>query len=114
MKFFPCFQVWRLSPTDPSIYNKIGEVNMSSTDQVTGNITNIKLTSNNIIEFQSGDVVGYYHPPKSHYLVTHTKGEYVLHRFKQSVNSAVVNISDAIPTNGAQPLLQFTVGMILL
>ena len=113
---FPCFQVWRPSPTDPSIYNKIGEVNMSSTDQVTRNITTINLIDDNIIEFQSGDVIGYYHPPNTHYVVTHIKNKingYKLHHINQSWNSTVVNITDARLTNKARPLLQFTTGMTL-
>ena len=90
---------------------------MSSTDQVTGkNITTVNLTDDNIIEFQSGDVVGYYHPPNTRYVVTHNKNKtngYKLHRIDQSWNSTVVNITDAKLANKAQPLLQFTTGMTL-
>ena len=86
---------------------------------MTGNITNINLTDNTIIEFQSGDVVGYYHPPNTRYVVTHIKNKsyvtngYKLYRFNQGSNSAVVNISIANFTNGARPLLQFTIDMTL-
>ena len=114
---FPSFQVWRPSSVDSPIYNKVDEVNMSLTDQVTNNILYIKLTGNNAIEFQPGDVIGYYHPSNSHYLVTHIKnntiGGYVLYRFNQSLeNSAEINISRGKITRHARPLLQFTVGMI--
>ena len=113
---FPSFQVWRPSSVDSPIYNKVDEVNMSLTDQVTNNILYIKLTGNNAIEFQPGDVIGYYHPSNSHYLVTHIKnntiGGYVLYRFNKSLeNSAEVNISKGKITRHARLLLQFTVGM---
>ena len=91
---------------------------MSLTDQVTNNILYIKLTGNNAIEFQSGDVIGYYHPSNSRYLVTHIKnntiGGYVLYRFNVEPleNSAEINISRGKVTRYARPLLQFTVGMI--
>ena len=115
---FPSFQVWRPSSVDSPIYNKVDEVDMSLTDQVTNNILYIKLTGNNAIEFQSGDVIGYYHPSNSRYLVTHIKnntiGGYVLYRFNVEPleNSAEINISRGKVTRYARPLLQFTVGMI--
>ena len=114
---FPSFQVWRPSSVDSPIYNKVDEVNMSLTDQVTNNILYIKLTGNNAIEFQPGDVIGYYHPFKSRYLVTHIKNNtigYVLYRFDAEPleNSAEVNINRGKTTKHAHPLLQFTIGMI--
>ena len=115
---FPSFQVWRPSSVDSPIYNKVDEVDMSLTDQVTNNILYIKLTGNKAIEFQSGDVIGYYHPFNSRYLVTHIRnnsiGGYVLYRFnaEQLENSAEVNISIGKITRPSRPLLQFTVGMI--
>ena len=108
---FPCFQVWRQSSTDSSIYSKTGEVNMSSTDQVTSDILNIKLNDNNAIGFQSRDIVGFYHPPNSQYLVTYIKNttnKYLLYQFDQ--NSPEVNTSRA-KKSWVQPLLQLTIGM---
>ena len=68
---YPFLQVWRPSSTDSTVYNKTGKVQLQSDDQMTDSgsfqIANIILTGNNTIEFQSGDVVGYYHPPDSRY-----------------------------------------------
>ena len=84
---FPFFQVWRPASADSTIYNKIGEVQLQSDNQVTRIrrnrrnilVANIILTGNNTIEVQSGDV-GYYHPPDACYRVrtTRTRG-YILY-----------------------------------
>ena len=112
---FLSFQVWRQSSVNSSVYNKTGEAKMSSNDQVTSNILNIKLTGDNAIEFQSGDIIGYYHPNGSSYLVTHinnTNG-YKLYRFDKLLqNTAAVNISEATKVKQRkQPLLQFEIGI---
>ena len=112
------FQVWRPSSDGSTIYNKIGEVQLQSDDQLTTGSSNfleanITLTGNNTIEFQSGDVVGYYHPSNTHYSVRdiNTTG-YVLYRFDGSPVPNSVNLSnrDAIGGNSRQPLIQFTIG----
>ena len=113
---YPSFQVWRPISVGSTIYNRIGEVQLQS-NQVTGSGTyrtaNIILTGNNTIEFQSGDVVGYYHPLQSRYRVrdTSTAG-YVLYRFDSpSVpNSVNLSNSDDIVGNSRQPLIQFIIG----
>ena len=111
---FPYFQVWRPSSTDLLLYNKTSEVQLSSANQVTENIMNIKLTGNNAIEFQSGDIIGYYHPHGSRYIayINNTNG-YKLYRFDKLLqNPEAVNISEATKImKWKQPLLQFTVGM---
>ena len=114
---YPCFQVWRATSADSTIYNKTGEVQLSD-DQVTRSggflIANIMLSSNDAIEFQLGDVVGYYHPSSSRYLVRHilTDG-YVLYRFNgppAADNSEDISQPSGMATN-RQPLLQFDIGM---
>ena len=83
----PFFQVWRPSSTHSIIYNKIDEVQLPSDDQVIRGSNNywevnINLTDDNRIEFQSGDVVAYYHPPDAHYLVKDIQTDgYELYRF---------------------------------
>ena len=113
---YPVFQVWRPSSVGSTVYSKIGEVQLQS-DQMTGNgdyrTANTTLTGNNTIEFQSGDVVGYYHPPQSRYRVTtiRTNG-YRLYRFNEpsGLNISVdLNDADGDP-NSRQPLIQFTIG----
>ena len=107
-------QVWRPVSAN-AIYNKIGEVQLQS-NQVTGSGTyqtaNIMLTGDNAIEFQSGDVVGYYHPLNTSYLVRDISTDgYVLYRFDGSPvpNSVELSNRDAM-INFRQPLIQFTIG----
>ena len=110
---YPFFQVWRLAVDSTTIYNKISEVQLSD-DQVTGSgnprTATITLTGNNTIEVQSGDVVGYYHPPQSRYRVRtiQTRG-YIQYRFNGSHDS--VDLNNNIGRNDQrQPLIQFTIG----
>ena len=98
------------------LYNKIGEIQLQSDNQVTEGYNNFEatiiLTGKNRTEFQSGDVVGYYHPPQSRYQVRDvpTRG-YVLYRFDGSPAPNSVNLSAANRTfDYRQPLLQITVG----
>ena len=118
---YPFIQVWRQESVCSTIYKKIGEVQLQSDSQVTRNrnnrtIANIILTGNSTIEVQSGDVVGYYHPPDARYRVRgissrpHTYG-YVLYQFNGMPASNSVNLSQADSINDRrQPLLQFTIG----
>ena len=74
----------------------------------------ITLTINNAIEFQSGDVIGYYHPPDSHFLMRDIQTDgYCLYRFNGSPaanNTEDLSLSDRM-FNNRQPLLQFDIGM---
>ena len=110
------FQVWRPSSPGSVIYSKIGEIQLQSDHQVTEGYNNFEatiiLTGKNRTEFQSGDVIGYYHPLQSRYQVrdVSTSG-YVLYRFDGSPAPNSVNLSAANYTfNSRQPLLQITVG----
>ena len=116
---FPSFQVWRPSQPGSVIYNRTGEVQLQSDDQVTRGSNgfleaNIILTGDDRIEFQSGDVVGYYHPSNSRYLVRdiQTNG-YFLHRFDRSPPPTSVNLSEAnFMLQFRQPLIRYTVGKV--
>ena len=111
------FQVWRPTSVDLTVYNKIGEVHLQSDNQVTTGSSNfleanITLTGNNTIEFQSGDVVGYYHPSNAHCSVRDISTDgYVLYRFGESPVPNSVNLSNRnAMINFRQPLIQFTIG----
>ena len=68
-------------------------------------IINISLTGNDALEFQSGDVIGYYHSAQSCYQVTdiETTG-YVLYRFNGSSFLDSLNISQSEKVlNSRQP-----------
>ena len=113
---YPLIQVWRPVSIGSIIYNKIGEVQLESDDQVTDSGDNrlaiIILTVNNTIEVQSGDVVGYYHPPDSRYRVRiRNTSRYIQYQFNGSPNSNSVNLSNADRTDNQRlPLIQFTIG----
>ena len=112
---YPIFQVWRPSSVGSTVYNKTGEVQLQS-DQVTGSgdyrTAYIPLTGNNTIEFWSGDVVGYYHPPQSRYRVRTIRTDgYRLYEFERpSASTTLYNLNDADDDdNDRQPLIQFTI-----
>ena len=111
---FLYFQVWRPLSSSLLVYNKIDEFQFQSNDQGSKGIVNISLTSN-AVEFHSGDVIGYYQPSQTHYIVTDINTEgYVLYRFDILPSPNSVDLSEATRTfNSRQPLLQFTIGMIL-
>ena len=113
---YPTIQVWRPWSIGSMIYNKTGEVQLTSSDQVTGNdnyrLVTITLTGNNTIEVQPGDVVGYYHPPQSRYRIrTRNIDGYILYQFEGSPNLTSVNLKSANRYNDKrQPLIQFSIG----
>ena len=107
------FQVWRPSSVGSRVYNKIGEVQLQSDEQVTSSGTyQTANINNNTIEFQSGDVVGYYHPPQSRYRVRTIKTDgYVQYQFNGSPAPTSVDLSNPDRDNNErQPLIQFTIG----
>ena len=111
---YPFFQVWR--PAVNTTYNKIGEVQLQSDDQVNEVrngilVATVILTDNNTIEVQSGDVVGYYHPPQSRYRLRTVRTDgYIQYQFSGSHDSVNNSISS---TNRRQPLIQFTIGKFI-
>ena len=59
----PVFQVWRPLSSGSDVYSKVGQVQFENGTSVLGNfISNVSLLTDNQIEFQSGDVIGCYHP----------------------------------------------------
>ena len=107
------FQVWQLASVDSRVYNKTGEARLQSDDQVVRGVsdlleTNITLTGTNRMEFQSGDVVGFYHPPRSRYrVVTIPTNGYRLYQRQESLDLITL---DGEGENNRQLLIQFTVG----
>ena len=110
--------MWRPFLPSTTIYNKVGEIHLESDYQVTQGYNNLEvtiiLTGEKRLEFQPGDIIGYYHPPRSRYRVldVNTMG-YVLYRFDEMSSPNTLNLSEANKTlNNRQPLLQFTFGKI--
>ena len=115
---YPSFQVWRPASVSSKTYNKIGEVQLQSDDQLYEvddifRIANITLTGNNTIEVQSGDVVGYYHPPDARLrVIARRTNEYRVYEF--SGTREVVNLNNIFNNTNyflnLQPLIQFIIG----
>ena len=76
---------------------------------------NIPLTGSNRLQFQSGDVIGFYHPPDfSHEIRTTRTDGYVLHQFVGTYASSLA-LGDANNTfDNRQPLIQFEIGKEVL
>ena len=112
---YPSFQVWREGSVSSTVYNKIGEVQLQSSDQMIINdggfgVASIILTGNNRIEVQSGDVVGYYHPPDARYRVRTLRTDgYILYEFNGPHESVDLN-NKSNSANERQPLIQFIIG----
>ena len=109
---FPYVQVWR--PSQPSLYTRWDQVHIQSSHLKT-NLTypeaNIPLTGNNRIQFQPGDVIGFYNPSDSGYEIRDrpTSG-YMFYVFTGSTATSL-DLSNVNPTPmERQPLIQFTLG----
>ena len=119
---YPYFQVWRPSSTNPVVYTSIGEVQLQESQVSQCNsddycIANIVLTGNDRIEFQSGDVVGWYTTPNARYgMMTILTDGYVVY-FDLSytlVPPTSANISENSIGDRFQPLIQFVIGMSMI
>ena len=111
---YPFFQVWRLMSVGSTIYNKVGEVPLQSDDPLsvvsdTTQITTINLTAGgNIIDVQSGDVVGYYHPSGAGFrVITRGTDGYILYQVRGASESVNLNF---MGTDRRQPVIQFAIG----
>ena len=115
----PILQVWRQATDDTKIYNKISEATLifkssnliseDGNDDGNDRIVNFTFGDNKTIDVQLGDVVGYYHPQKSHYQIKHkeTVG-YQLYEFKNKLNSASLENQHFEIHDDRQPLIQFS------
>ena len=117
---FPLFQVWHPTSLNSTIYSKIGEVQLPAGDFVAVGVNrnyysaSLSLNSNSQIEFQSGDVIGYYEPSSSRWLIgsIQTSGY-------TSYSDIVATPSTSIDTNNVdntevnrQPLIEVIFGKI--
>ena len=114
---YPYFQIWRPSSSGSTMYNRVSQVQSQSNQifrQSVLAIINITLTGDDRIEFQSGDVIGYYHPSDILYDVRTIKTDgYVQYEFDGSPTLTSVDLSTVVDdhiTDQRQPLIQFTIG----
>ena len=117
---FPLFQVWHPTSLNSTIYNKIGEIQLPAGDFVAVGVNrnyfsaSVSLNSNSLIEFQSGDVIGYYQPSDPRALIgsIQTSG---YTSYSNSVNSPLtsIDINDTDNTDtDHQPLIAVIFGNI--
>ncbi|XP_065899824.1 uncharacterized protein [Dysidea avara] len=109
-----CFQVWQPLSSESLMYNKIADIQLQGVTAGSNSFleTNISLNGDDRIEFQSGDVIGYYHQPGSQYQVKdiQTIG-YMMYQFDGPPSTSVdLSEADAMLPN-RQPLIQFTIGI---
>ena len=113
---YPLFQVWHPTSLNSSTYNKTAEVQLVADNFISigqGRSyyhVSLSLNSSSQIEFQSGDVIGYYQPSSSRRLISsiQTSG---YTSFSSTVKSSTIDINnvDNIDTN-LQPLIKVMFG----
>ena len=120
---YPLFQVWHPAVLNSSTYNKIGEVQLPEGDfkpigqQKSYHYSTLPLNSSNQIEFQSGDVIGYYQPfsPRVSIWSIRTSGynSYTSSTIKFPSTSIDLNTVNNIQTD-YQPLIKVMFGKIMI
>ncbi|XP_065904456.1 P-selectin-like isoform X2 [Dysidea avara] len=107
---FPYIQVWRQSQT-PQLYSLVDEVQIQLSHlstQLANQEANISLTGNSRMQFLCGDVIGFYNPSDSGYVIDDIQTDgYVFYVFPGSSASSQ-NLSTGVMSSRRQPLIQFT------
>ena len=111
---FPYIQVWRRQSPTMQLYNLVNKVQIQSNHinaQLTYLEAVISLTGDNRIQFLSRDVIGFYSPPDSGYVIRDiaTTG-YMYYEFVGSDASSFDLDSNTMTSNSRQTLIQFAVG----
>ena len=118
---FPLFQVWHPTSLNSNTYNKIGEVRLPLGDFVAVgpglnyHNTNLPLNGTSQIEFQSGDVIGYYQPFISLRLIWNIQTSGYT-SFSNAVTSPSTSIDISTVenvSNNHQPLIAVMFGKII-
>ena len=115
---YPLFQVWHPTQLNSSTYNKTDEVQLRGGEYISIDDTkgyyyaSLSLNSNSQIEFQSGDVIGYYQPSdaRRHIWNVQTSGYTSYNNTVTSpLTSVDINSIENIKTNH-QPLIKVMFG----
>ena len=118
----PVFQVWHPTQLNSSTYNKIDEVQLTGGEYINidGSIgyhyASISLNRNSQIEFQSGDVIGYYQPSNSRRLIQNIQTSGYT-SYSNTVTSPLTSIDISNVDNieiDHQPLIEITFGKIMI
>ena len=121
----PSFQVWHPTSRYSSTYEKIGEVQLPAGILIDSNhngdyyYSKMKLNSSNQIEFQSGDVIGYYQPSNLQQVIwsieTNEYTSYVRNTSTATRFLALVDIESVMYTTiNFQPLIEVVFGKVML
>ena len=117
---YPIFEVWRPHNIYSGSYNKIGEVNFSTgslkdVGQESYYYVNISLNSSSQIEFQSGDVIGYYQPSNSRQIWSIQTDKYTSYSITFAYPLDSLHIySEGISVTHYQPLIKVMYGKIII
>ena len=117
---FPLFQVWHPTSPDSSTYNRSGQVQLPAGSFVAVGLgrnyhsSSLSLNSNSQIEFQSGDVIGYYQPSNPRWLMwsIQTSG---YTSYSNTVTSPTTSIDTSNVDNtdtDRQPLIELMFGNV--
>ena len=120
----PYFELWHPISADLGVFDKVDEVQLVESevvqighdpnDNFTYWVVSITLNGDDRIEFETGDVIGYYHPARSCYnvwsiITTGYRG--FANNFTTPLST--INLDTQYFTgSNRQPLIQFTIGMI--
>ena len=118
---YPSVQVWH--PTSPTEYTRVdtecaltaSDISMMRDNGDEYYLGNVSCTGNNRIEFQSNDIIGYYHgDPLRYTLWTIVTNGHTVHRRTDRSNPLnIFNTGNADDTfNDRQPLVQIMYGKI--
>ena len=114
---YPYFNIWRPSPTKSMAYTNIGEVQLQESQVSQCNdkrlcIANISLVGGNVLVFQSGDVVGFYHPFNTSYQVRMAKqrGYTLYYSVEISHPTSLIHFSENQKQRKQKPLIEFMIG----
>ena len=116
----PFIEVWHPTTTDMNVLDKIGEVQLVENkvvEEVDNDsnsywLVNITLNDDDRIEFEAGDVIGYYHPPDTRFLVWNIPSlgyQIIANNFGNG--SKAIKFGKDVSLNNLQSLIQVTIGM---
>ena len=112
---YPSIQVWHPSGSN---FTRVSEYLLVSSDiaeTANYNLANVSFTGANRIEFQSGDVIGYYLPNSLRYIVWNiqTVGS-VSYTLSTGNSLAIFSMNDANTEVDRQPLIQVAFGEAII
>ena len=110
---YPRIQVWR-PEAGSQVYNRIDQYTLSQNDINRRNnyyLANVAFTGSSRIEFQSGDIIGYYQPSDPRYTVWSVQTSGYNSYSLSGRSSTTFSLNSANNDEGRQPLIQVSLGM---